>query len=35
LYLPATGTGMIHLADRPEKGARMSDTQHRFGGMLN
>ena len=29
------GTGMIHLADRPEKGAQMSDMQYRFGGTLN
>jgi hypothetical protein len=29
------GTGMIHLAGRPEKGAQMSDMQYRFGGTLN
>jgi hypothetical protein len=29
------GTGMIHLADRPEKGEQMSDMQYRFGGTLN
>lgn len=29
------GTGMIHLADRPEQGAQMSDMEYRFGGTLN
>jgi hypothetical protein len=29
------GTGMIHLADRAEKGAQMSDMQYRFAGTLN
>ena len=29
------GTGMIHLADRPEKAAQMTDMQYRFGGTLN
>jgi hypothetical protein len=28
------GTGMIHLAQRPEKGALITDTQYRFGGSL-
>ncbi|HVW84967.1 MAG TPA: hypothetical protein VHB50_09810 [Bryobacteraceae bacterium] len=28
------GVGMIHLAERPEKGANMRDMQYRFGGML-
>ena len=28
------GTGMIHLAERPEKGAAMTDAQYRFGGTL-
>ena len=28
------GTGMIHLAQRPETGATMKDTQFRFGGTL-
>jgi hypothetical protein len=28
------GTGMIHLAERPEPGAMMTDEQFRFGGML-
>jgi hypothetical protein len=28
------GTGMIHLAARPDKGAMMSDAQFRFGGTL-
>jgi hypothetical protein len=28
------GAGMIHLAQRPEKGAMMKDMQFRFGGML-
>jgi hypothetical protein len=28
------GTGMIHLAQRPEKGAQMTDMQFRFGGAL-
>ncbi len=28
------GTGMIHLAQRPEKGAMMTDAQFRFGGSL-
>jgi hypothetical protein len=28
------GTGMIHLADRPEKGANLRDAQYRFGGTL-
>jgi hypothetical protein len=28
------GTGMIHLAQRPEKGAQMKDAQFRFGGTL-
>ena len=26
------GTGMIHLAQRPEKGRRINDMQYRFGG---
>lgn len=29
------GTGMIHLAERAEKAAQMSDMQFRFGGMLD
>lgn len=29
------GTGMIHLAERAEKAAQMSDIQFRFGGMLD
>jgi hypothetical protein len=28
------GTGMIHLAQRPERGASMTDMQFRFGGTL-
>ena len=28
------GTGMIHLAQRPERGAMMTDMQFRFGGTL-
>ena len=28
------GTGMIHLAQRPERGALMTDMQFRFGGAL-
>jgi len=28
------GTGMIHLAQRPEKGADITDMQYRFGGTL-
>ena len=28
------GTGMIHLANRPERGADMKDAQYRFGGAL-
>src|SRR5436305_10188654 len=28
------GTGMIHLAQRPEKGALITDMQYRFGGGL-
>ncbi|HEX6546950.1 MAG TPA: hypothetical protein VF023_11620, partial [Bryobacteraceae bacterium] len=28
------GTGMIHLAQRPERGAQMTDMQFRFGGAL-
>ena len=28
------GTGMIHLAQRPEKGAMITDMQYRFGGQL-
>ena len=28
------GAGMIHLAQRPEKGANLKDMQYRFGGML-
>ena len=28
------GTGMIHLAQRPEKSAQMKDAQFRFGGAL-
>jgi hypothetical protein len=28
------GTGMIHLAQRPEKGALITDMQYRFGGTL-
>ncbi len=28
------GTGMIHLAQRPDKGALMTDMQYRFGGGL-
>lgn len=28
------GTGMIHLAQRPNKGASMQDLQYRFGGAL-
>lgn len=28
------GTGMIHLAQRPERGAMMTDEQFRFGGTL-
>jgi hypothetical protein len=28
------GVGMIHLADRPDKGASMTDMQYRFGGTL-
>jgi len=26
--------GMVHLAERPERGANMKDLQYRFGGML-
>ena len=29
------GTGMIHLAQRPEKNAMITDMQYRFGGGLN
>jgi hypothetical protein len=29
------GTGMIHLAQRPEKGASINDLQYRFGGGLD
>ena len=29
------GAGMIHLAQRPEKGASIKDLQYRFGGGLN
>ncbi|HEY1987002.1 MAG TPA: biopolymer transporter Tol [Terracidiphilus sp.] len=29
------GVGMIHLAQRPEKGASINDLQYRFGGGLN
>jgi hypothetical protein len=29
------GTGMIHLAQRAEKGASITDMQYRFGGGLN
>ena len=29
------GTGMIHLAQRAEKGAAINDMQYRFGGRLN
>jgi len=29
------GTGMIHLAQRPEKDATMTDMAYRFGGGLN
>jgi hypothetical protein len=29
------GTGMIHLAERAEKGASITDLQYRFGGRLN
>ncbi len=29
------GTGMIHLAQRPEQGASMKDMQFRFGGSLD
>ena len=28
------GVGMIHLAQRPERGANLKDMQYRFGGML-
>ena len=28
------GTGMVHLAQRPEQGANIKDLQYRFGGML-
>jgi hypothetical protein len=28
------GTGMIHLAQRPERGALITDMQYRFGGTL-
>ena len=28
------GTGMVHLAERPERGASMTDLQFRFGGGL-
>ncbi len=28
------GAGMIHLAQRPERGANFKDLQYRFGGML-
>jgi hypothetical protein len=28
------GVGMIHLAQRPERGASLKDMQYRFGGML-
>ena len=28
------GSGMIHLAQRPKRGAMMTDTQYRFGGTL-
>ena len=28
------GAGMIHLAQRPERGANLKDMQYRFGGML-
>ena len=28
------GVGMIHLADRPERGANLKDMQFRFGGSL-
>ena len=29
------GVGMIHLAERPNKGSQMTDAQFRFGGTLN
>ena len=29
------GVGMIHLAERPDRGASMTDMQFRFGGMIN
>jgi hypothetical protein len=29
------GVGMIHLAERPQKGASINDMQYRFGGGLN
>ena len=29
------GVGMIHLAQRPDKGAQMTDAQFRFGGTLS
>jgi hypothetical protein len=28
------GTGMVHLAQRPARGAQMTDIQYRFGGQL-
>ena len=28
------GTGMIHLAQRPDRGALITDMQYRFGGLL-
>jgi hypothetical protein len=28
------GTGMVHLAQRPDRGAQMTDIQYRFGGQL-
>ncbi len=28
------GTGMVHLAERTERGANLKDMQYRFGGML-
>jgi hypothetical protein len=28
------GAGMVHLAQRPERGANLKDMQYRFGGML-
>jgi hypothetical protein len=28
------GSGMIHLAQRPRRGAMMTDMQYRFGGIL-